>query len=93
MDKFALFIRKDADETIEAQVVGFRENLVLLMARQHSSNTSGCKVISKKKFKCQVLCGPHLLGRIDGMGRPIDGKGPLLAPNRDGLYRTTQPIG
>jgi len=75
------------DETIEAQVVGFRENLVLLMALDsiHLIHP-GCKVISKKNSNA-VPCGPHLLGRIiDGMGRPIDGKGPLLAPNRDGFY-------
>ena len=74
-------------ETIEAQVVGFRENVVLLMALEsvHLIHP-GCKVSSKKNSNA-VPYGPSLLGRIiDGMGRPIDGKGPLLAPQREGFY-------
>ncbi|MBT3635916.1 MAG: FliI/YscN family ATPase [Opitutae bacterium] len=74
-------------QKIEAQVVGFRENTVLLMALDsvHLIHP-GCKVASKRNSNV-VPYGPSLLGRIiDGMGRPIDGKGPLLAPQRDGFY-------
>jgi flagellum-specific ATP synthase len=75
------------NEKIEAQVVGFRENLVLLMALDsvHLIHP-GCKVSSQRNNN-YVPSGPALLGRIiDGMGRPIDGKGPLLAPRREGFY-------
>ena len=75
------------DEKIDAQVVGFRKNIVLLMALNsvHLIHP-GCKVVSKKNSN-SVPFGPALLGRIiDGMGRPIDGKGPLQAPMRDGFY-------
>ena len=74
-------------EKIEAQVVGFRENFVLLMALDsvHLIHP-GCKVSSQRNNN-YVPSGPALLGRIiDGMGRPIDGKGPLLAPRREGFY-------
>ena len=74
-------------QKIEAQVVGFRESTVLLMALDsvHLIHP-GCKVVSKRNSNA-VPYGPSLLGRIiDGMGRPIDGKGPLLAPQRDGFY-------
>ena len=74
-------------EKIEAQVIGFRENVVLLMALSsiHLIHP-GCKVISRRNSN-EVPYGPSLLGRIiDGMGRPIDGKGPLVAPSRDGFY-------
>ena len=74
-------------QSTEAQVVGFRENTVLLMALAsvHLIHP-GCKVISKKNSN-SVPYGASLLGRIiDGMGRPIDGKGPLLAPQRDGFH-------
>lgn len=74
-------------EMIDAQVVGFRQNVVLLMALNsvHLIHP-GCKVVSKKNSN-SVPFGPLLLGRIiDGMGRPIDGKGPLNAPLRDGFY-------
>ena len=46
----------------------------------------GCKVISRKNSN-DVPYGDRLLGRvIDGMGRPIDGKGPLNAPLRSGFF-------
>ena len=83
------------DEKIDAQVVGFRKNTVLLMALNsvHLIHP-GCKVVSKKNSN-DVPYGPSLLGRIiDGMGRPIDGKGPLLAPMRDGFYsEPPNPLG
>ena len=63
------------------------ENKVLLMPLEsvHLIHP-GCKVISKKNSNA-VPHGESLLGRvIDGMGRPIDGKGPLQAPMRDGFY-------
>ena len=73
---------------MEAEVVGFKENTVLLMALDsvHSIHP-GCKVVSRKNSN-SVPCGNPLLGRvIDGMGRPIDGKGPLVAEQREGFHR------
>jgi flagellum-specific ATP synthase len=75
------------NEKIEAQVIGFRENTVLLMALNsvHLIHP-GCQVVSKRNSN-EVPYGNSLLGRIiDGMGRPLDGKGPLSAPVRDGLF-------
>jgi len=74
-------------ENIEAQVVGFRENVVLLMALNsvHLIHP-GCRVVSQKNSNL-VPCGSALLGRIiDGMGRPIDGKGPLNSSMRNGFF-------
>ena len=74
-------------EKIEAQVVGFRDNIVLLMALDsvHLIHP-GCKVSSQRNNNF-VPSGKALLGRIiDGMGRPIDNKGPLLASRREGFY-------
>jgi len=76
-----------SEEEIEAQVIGFRENVVLLMALSsvHLIHP-GCKVISRRNSN-DVPYGSCLLGRvIDGMGRPIDGKGPLMAPSRNGFF-------
>lgn len=75
------------NQKIEAQVIGFRENTVLLMALNsvHLIHP-GCKVVSKRNSN-EVPYGDSLLGRIiDGMGRPLDGKGPLVASVRDGLF-------
>jgi flagellum-specific ATP synthase len=74
-------------ESTEAQVVGFQENKVLLMPIDsiHLIHP-GCNVISQKNSN-NVPSGNALLGRvIDGMGRPIDNKGPLMADVRDGFY-------
>ena len=75
------------NESTEAQVVGFLENKVLLMPLEsvHLIHP-GCNVISKKNSN-SVPFGNALLGRvIDGMGRPIDGKGPLMSQTRNGFY-------
>ncbi|MEC7800102.1 MAG: FliI/YscN family ATPase [Verrucomicrobiota bacterium] len=72
---------------MEAEVVGFKGNSVLLMALDsvHSIHP-GCKVISRKNSN-SVPAGNALLGRvIDGMGRPIDGKGPLVSETREGFH-------
>ena len=76
------------NDEIEAQVIGFRENTVLLMALSsvHLIHP-GCKVISRRNSN-EVPYGSALLGRIiDGMGRPIDDKGPLGAPVRNGFFQ------
>ncbi len=66
-------------EPLPAEVVGFREEYVLLMPLGETKGIGpGCQVISAQKV-LQVKVGPELLGRvIDGLGNPIDGKGPIL---------------
>lgn len=63
---------------LPAEVVGFRENRVLLMplGEMHGIGP-GSEVVSSRNL-LQVKVGRNLLGRIlDGLGNPIDGKGPL----------------
>jgi len=64
---------------IPAEVVGFRQNRVLLMPIGEMQGIGpGCEVLSAHKT-LKVNVGNHLLGRIlDGLGNPIDGKGPLM---------------
>ena len=66
-------------EPLPAEVVGFREGYVLLMPLGETNGIGpGCQVVSAQKV-LQVKVGPELLGRvIDGLGNPIDGKGPIL---------------
>ena len=66
-------------EPLPAEVVGFREGYVLLMPLGVTKGIGpGCQVVSAQKV-LQVKVGPELLGRvIDGLGNPIDGKGPIL---------------
>jgi len=66
-----------------AEVVGFRGNRLLLMPlgelpaiRPGSQVTASGRVFT-------VPAGEELLGRVlDGLGRPVDGKGPLYASHR-----------
>jgi flagellum-specific ATP synthase len=74
-------------ESVDAEVVGFRDNLTLLMALESVHHIHlGCKVKAAGESN-QVPSGNALLGRvIDGMGRPLDDKGPLKTPTRDGYH-------
>lgn len=63
---------------IPCQVVGFKEEKVLLMALSEMSQiASGAEVFPKDEVH-QVGVAPALCGRIlDALGEPIDGKGPI----------------
>ncbi|MCR5559399.1 flagellar protein export ATPase FliI [Schwartzia sp. (in: firmicutes)] len=67
-------------EPIPAEVVGFREGKVLLMPVGDMAGIGpGCEVVSAQKT-LQVKVGPQLLGRVlDGLGNPMDGKGPIIS--------------
>ena len=65
---------------IPAEVVGFREGFVMLMAIGEMQGIGpGCEVAAAQKM-LQVKVGDELLGRVlDGLGNPMDGKGPILS--------------
>ena len=71
---------------LPAEVVGFRENRVLLMPLGEMQGIGpGSEVVSSRNL-LRVKVGPSLLGRIlDGLGNPIDGKGPW--PGGEICYR------
>jgi len=66
------------DKFIVAEVVGFRENKVLLMPLGEMSGIGPGDEVRATGKPMTIKVGPNLLGRIiDGLGNPIDGKGPL----------------
>lgn len=69
----------DHSETLSAEVVGFKSGRVLLMPLGEITGISpGCEIIATGQ-KLRVEIGPGLLGRVlNGLGQPIDEKGPLL---------------
>ncbi len=73
--------------SVSAEVLGFRENSVLLMPLEDIRSLGpGCKVVARKE-KAQVGVGKAMLGRIiDGLGNPIDGKGPIPIDDRYPVY-------
>jgi flagellum-specific ATP synthase len=73
--------------TVSAEVLGFREDSVLLMPLADIRTLGpGCKVEARKE-KAHVGVGKALLGRvIDGLGNPIDGKGPIKTDDSYPIY-------
>jgi flagellum-specific ATP synthase len=63
---------------VKAEVLGFRDNKVLLMPLEDIRGISpGSRVVAGNQ-KAYIPVGGKLLGRIvDGLGTPIDGKGPV----------------
>ena len=71
-------IRLNDGRRVSAEVVGFHnENRILLPLETIEGIGPGNPVIARSAPR-YIQLGPDILGRvIDGLGRPIDGKGPL----------------
>jgi flagellum-specific ATP synthase len=73
--------------SVSAEVLGFKEDSVLLMPLEDIRSLGpGCKVVARKDT-AHVGVGKALLGRvIDGLGHPIDGKGPIAVDDQYPIY-------
>ena len=81
-------IRSVKNETLGmAEVVGFRENRVLLIPLEDIYPLSpGCRVAASSR-SAGIPVGDALIGRVlDGLGRPIDAKGPIVASQDSRLH-------
>ncbi|UCF95572.1 MAG: FliI/YscN family ATPase, partial [Desulfobacterales bacterium] len=78
---------KGENKKITAEVSGFRGQRVLLMPLEEVRGIGpGSRVVAKQQ-KAVVPVGPGLLGRIiDGLGNPIDGKGPVACHGEYPIY-------
>ncbi len=82
-------IRPVDGEPIPAEVVGFRNNKTLLMPLGELRGVGLDSLISVRREKATMGVGPLMLGRIiDGLGNPIDGKGPLHVEEEYPIYAT-----
>ncbi len=74
------------DSTLTAEVVGFRNSRLLLMPFGEAHNVyPGSEVVASDQAS-RVPVGDTLVGRIlDGLGRPIDGRGALNTSETRGL--------
>lgn len=78
MGEICSIVDQKGNEVCKAEVVGFKNGKVLSIAIGEVHNISpACEIkASGKNFSVGV--GKELLGRvIDGLGNPIDGKGPI----------------
>jgi len=76
-------------EPIPAEVVGFKGKRVLMMPFSELTGVSvGSKVIALERF-LEVKVGEGLVGRVlDGLGNPIDGKGPVEWETKVPVHRS-----
>ena len=78
-------------EPINAEVIGFRDQCLLLMPLNKSGGVEPGSSIVGRSYTAQVNVGFDMLGRIvDGLGSPLDNGPPLRPENAVPLY--SQPI-
>lgn len=74
------YIRSRQEKHVLAEVVGFKERQVLLMPIGDMAGIGPGNPVIAAERDLEVGVGPSLLGRVlDGLGRPMDDKGPLEA--------------
>ena len=68
-------------QAIKAEVVGFKEDRVLLMPLGDIQGIGPGSLVESTHRSLMVPVGDELIGRVlDGLGNPMDGKGPILNP-------------
>jgi len=82
-------IRPQSGDPIPAEVVGFRNNKTLLMPLGELRGVGLDSLISVRRENASLGVGPLMLGRvIDGLGNPIDDKGPIRVEEEYPIYAT-----
>jgi flagellum-specific ATP synthase len=75
-----------------AMVVGFREGEILLQPLGHLDGIRPGDLVTSNRCGLQVPVGPSLIGRIiDGIGNPIDGRGPIIGQARRSIMAEPPP--
>ena len=82
-----IYPEKGSNLLFRAEVVGFRDNRILMMPLGDLRGVGPGCLISATGEPAVVRVGPGLLGRVlDGLGIPMDGMGPLDAQHLYPLY-------
>lgn len=80
---------KDGSRKFPAEVMGFKDNRVLLMPFEEIQGIGPGSRVVARQTQAYIPVGNHLLGRIiDGIGNPIDGKGPIHSKVQYPIYAT-----
>lgn len=79
-------------DKIDAEVVGFRDNIAQCLPYAALDGVGvGCKVYVDA-HEAIVTPGPHWLGRVvNGLGEPVDGKGPIAPGEAERPVRAAPP--
>ena len=76
-----VIIERSGAGPLRAEVVGFRGDEVVLLPLGDASGVGPDSVVRPTGRPFAIRVGPSLLGRVlDGLGEPIDGRGPLGPP-------------
>ena len=76
-----------------AEVIGFREDALLLMPLSGVGGLRPGAPVTSGRAPLGVPTGPALLGRIlDGLGTPIDGRGPLAGQRQPVVAQAPAPL-
>ena len=80
-------IYTEDNQVVRAEVVGFRGEYVLLMPLDEIIGISPGSRVKRSPKPLSIPVGNQLLGRVlDGLGNPIDGKGPIRTEIRQNVY-------
>ena len=80
-------VGRQGEPPLPAEVVGFRKGSVLLMPIGDLAGVSPGSRIREHSSPAFVSVGDALCGRVlDGLGNPIDGKGPIVSEERRPLH-------
>jgi len=77
---------------VPAEVVGFHDANRVLVPLEGIDGIAPNDAVVARAIPRYIRLGPSVLGRvIDGLGRPIDAKGPLRGPDRRWLDNSSPP--
>lgn len=80
------------DRRVLAEVVGFRHDHVILLPLEHIEGVCPGDVVTARTTPRHIMLSPKVLGRVlNGLGEPIDNKGPLLGDEKRPLDVSSPP--
>ena len=75
-----------------AEVVGFQEDRLILLPLEHIEGISPGDAVTARTTPRYITLSDNILGRvINGLGEPIDSKGPLAGTDKKALDATSPP--
>ena len=85
-------IRLTDGRRVPAEVVAFHGDNRILLPLEGIDGIAPGDSVTRHRSPDHMMLGPNILGRvIDGLGRPIDGRGPVAGPDRCLLSNPSPP--
>ncbi len=79
-------------KSVLAEVVGFHNDRLVLLPLEHIEGISPGDTVTSRTSPRFITLGENILGRVlNGLGEPIDGKGPLDGEDKQALDASSPP--